>query len=175
MLKREDKQKVIDKLAESLVKSTIVIATDYRGLTAKDMVNLRRQLRAEGIDYKVSKNTLTKFATEKTGHLEIQSLLSGPLAIAIGYDDVIKPAKVLNDFIKSGGANLQIKGGLLGTKFITRENIINLAMTPPREVLIAILLSQLSSPLQSLHSLLSSPLRGLAYSLQARIEQLQNI
>ncbi len=173
MLKREDKEKVINKLIQSLTKSTIVIATDYRGLTAKDMVTLRRQLKAEGIEYVVTKNTLTRFAAEKTGHAEMESMLSGPLAIAIGYDDVIKPPRVLNEFIKGGGTSLQIKGGLLGNKFISKEDILDLAMTPPREVLLAKLLSQLSSPLQLLHNLLSSPLRGLAYTLQARLEQLQ--
>ena len=173
MLKREEKGKVIDKLSENLAKSTIVIATDYRGISAKDMVSLRRQLRAAGVEYRVAKNTLTRFAAEKTDRTQMNELLLGPLAIAFGYGDVVKPAKVLHDFIKTSGANLQIKGGLLGSKLLTKEDILNLANTPPREVLLARLLGQLSSPLQSLHSLLSSPLRGLLYVLKARSDQVQ--
>lgn len=173
MLKKAEKEKIINQLAESLAKSTIVIATDYRGMNAKDMLQLRRQLREAGVEYKVTKNTLTRFAADKTGHNEIDKILEGPLAIAIGYDDVVRPAKIINDFIKTSGANLQIKGGLLGTKFIDKEAIISLANLPPREVLLAKLLSQLSSPIQMLHSVLSAPLRNLAYALNARIEQLQ--
>ena len=173
MLKKVEKEKLINELADSFTRSKIIIATDYRGLTAKDMVTLRRQLREAGVEYKVTKNTLTRFAAEKAGHSEINDLLFGPLAIAIGYDDVVRPAKVLNDFIKASGANLQIKGGLLDNRFITSDNIIVLANTPSREVLLAKLLGQLSSPLQSLHSLLSAPLRGLLYALKSRAEQLQ--
>ena len=114
MLKKKEKEKLINELADSLSKCTIAIATDYRGLTAKEMVQLRQQLRTNGIEYRVAKNTLTKFAAEKSGKKQLEPLLTGPLAIAFGFDDVIKPAKVLSDFIRSSGAALQIKGGLLG-------------------------------------------------------------
>jgi large subunit ribosomal protein L10 len=173
MLNKHEKEQVINELAESLSKSTIVIATDYRGLTAKDMVLLRRKLREAGIDYKVAKNTLTKYAAEKTGRTQLNDLLSGPLAIAFGYDDEIKPAKVLNDFIKSSGSNLKITGGLLGDKMLTMADITYLASIPPKEVLIAKLVGQLAAPLQTLHYVLSSPIRELLYTLQARVKQLE--
>lgn len=173
MLKKEDKEKLIQKLADSFTKSKIVIATDYRGLTAKEMVTLRRQLRDAGVDYKVAKNTLTRFAAEKTGNTAINDLLSGPLAIAISYDDIVRPARVLNDFVKSSGDKLQIKGGLLDNKFISKDSIVMLANTPPREVLIARLLGHLASPLQTLHGLLSAPLQNLLWVLKARAEQVQ--
>ena len=174
MLKKEDKQKLIEELSDKLSRSTIVIATDYRGLTAKDMVNLRRQLRDAGVDYRVAKNTMTRFASNKTDHSGLDSLLSGPMALAFGYDDVVAPAKVLNDFIKSSGATLQIKGGLLDKKLLTAEQIISLANIPSREVLLARLLGQLNSPIQSLHTLLSSPIRGLANILTARVKQIED-
>lgn len=173
MLKKHEKEQVINELAESLSKSTIVIATDYRGLTAKDMVQLRRHLREAGVDYKVAKNTLTKFAAEKTGRTQMNELLLGPMAIAFGYDDEVKPAKVLNDFIKSSGSTLKITGGLLGDKMLTAADVTYLASIPPKEVLIARLVGQLASPIQNLHYLLSSPIRGLLYTLQARIQQLE--
>jgi large subunit ribosomal protein L10 len=137
------------------------------------MVLLRRKLREAGIDYKVAKNTLTKFAAEKTGRTQLNDLLSGPLAIAFGYDDEIKPAKVLNDFIKSSGSNLKITGGLLGDKMLTMADITYLASIPPKEVLIAKLVGQLAAPLQTLHYVLSSPIRELLYTLQARVKQLE--
>jgi large subunit ribosomal protein L10 len=173
MLKKEDKSKLIDELADKFSKSTIVIATDYRGLTAKDMVNLRRQLREAGIDYRVSKNTLTRFATTKTENTEIDSLLTGPMALAFGYEDIVAPAKVLNDFVKASGDILKIKGGLLDNKLLSAEEIVSLANTPPREVLLARLLGQLNSPIQGLHTILSSPLRGLTNILDARVKQME--
>jgi large subunit ribosomal protein L10 len=173
MLKKHEKEQVINDLAESLSKSTIIITTDYRGLTAKDMVQLRRHLREAAIDYKIAKNTLTKFAAEKTGHTQLSDLLSGPMAIAFGYDDEVKPAKILNDFIKSSGSSLKITGGLLGDKMLTPADVTYLASIPPKEILIGQLVSQLAAPLQTLHYLLSSPVRGLLYTLQARIQQLE--
>jgi large subunit ribosomal protein L10 len=172
MLKKHEKEQLIKELADNLSKSTIVITTDYRGLTAKDMVQLRRKLRESGIEYKVAKNTLTKFAAEKTGQTHLNDLLSGPMAIAFGYNDEVKPAKILHDFIKSTGSNLKITGGLLGDKRLTPDDINNLASIPSKEILIARFLGQLVSPLQSLHYLLSSPMRGLLYVLQARSQQL---
>jgi large subunit ribosomal protein L10 len=171
MLKKEDKEKLIAELADKLSKSTIVIATDYRGLNAKDMVSLRRQLRVAGVEYQVAKNTLTKFAADKTDHSGIDELLFGPLALAFGYDDVVKPAKILNDFIKASGANLKIKGGLLDKKLLRPQDVISLANTPSKEVLLAMLLGRLNAPLQGLHTLLSSPIRGLAYALNSIAQQ----
>jgi large subunit ribosomal protein L10 len=170
---KQEKEKVINELSDSLSKSTIVIATEYRGITAKEMVNLRRQLRALGIDYRVSKNTLAKFAAEKTGKGKLGEILTGPLALALGYDDVVKPAKALSDYIRTTGSALRIKGGILGDKMLTAQEIAALANIPSREILLGRLVSHLFSPLQSLHFLLSSPMRGLVYVLKAREEQLQ--
>src|SRR4030042_3699760 len=169
MLKKKEKEKIIDELTNSLSNCTIAIATDYRGLTAKDMVQLRKQLRAGGVEYQVAKNTLTRFAADKAGKKQLEPLLSGPLAVAFGYDDVIKPAKILRDFIRSSGASLKIKGGLLGDRLLSTEEVSALANIPSREVLASQLVGQLISPLYSLHTVLSAPLRGLAYVIQARI------
>lgn len=173
MLKKKEKEKIIDKLTDSLAKCTIAIATDYRGLTAKEMVQLRRQLRTSGIEYRVAKNTLTKFAAEKSDKKQMEPLLSGPLAMAFGFDDVVKPAKIINDFIRSSGAALQIKGGLLGDRLLTAKEVTDLANVPPREVLASQLVGQLMAPLYSLHTVLSAPLRGLVYVLQAKVRQME--
>jgi large subunit ribosomal protein L10 len=171
---KEEKEKIINEIADNLSKATIVIATDYRGITAKDMVKLRRTLSGLNVEYKVAKNTLTKFAAEKTGRTQLKTLLSGPLAIAFGFDDVVKPAKAFNDYIRSSGAVMKIKGGLLGEKFISTDEIIELANIPPKDILISRLLGQMSAPIYGLHSVLSAPIRGLIYGMQARIKQLEN-
>jgi large subunit ribosomal protein L10 len=170
---KEKKGPMIDELAGSLSRCTIAVATDYRGLTAKEMVQLRRRLTEMGIEYRVIKNTLTRFAAEKAGKKQLETLLAGPVAIAFGYDDVVKPAQILREHIRSTGSVLQIKGGILGDKLLTAEDIANLATMPPRDVLIARLAGQLNAPLQALHNVLSAPLRGLLNVMQARIKQVE--
>jgi large subunit ribosomal protein L10 len=172
MLKQK-KEQMIEELTGNLSRCSIAIATDYRGLTAKEMVQLRRRLTAVGIEYKVIKNTLTRFAADRAGKQQLEPLLTGPVAIAVGYDDVIKPAQVLREHIRTAGSVLQIKGGILGDKLLTPEDIISLATLPSREVLIARLMGQLQAPIQALHDVLSAPLRGFLNVVQARAKQLE--
>jgi large subunit ribosomal protein L10 len=170
---KEKKGQMIDELASSLSRCTIAVATDYRGLTAKEMVQLRRRLTESGIDYRVIKNTLTRFAAEKAGKKQLEALLTGPVAIAFGYDEVVKPAQVLREHIRSAGSMLKIKGGILGDRLLTAEDVASLATIPPREILISRLLGQLQAPLQGLHNVLSAPMRGLLNVMQARIKQVE--
>jgi large subunit ribosomal protein L10 len=170
---KSDKEKIINELTDSLSRSTIVIATDYRGVNAKEMVALRQKLNEEGLEYKVAKNTLVRFAAQKAGKGQLDSLLNGPLAVLFGFDDVVKPAKVLNQYIKASSSVLQIKGGVLGDKFVTAKQLVDLANIPSREILVSQLLGQLWSPVQRLHTVLSAPLGGLVNVLQARIRQME--
>jgi len=149
---KEKKGQMIDELASRLSRCTIAVATDYRGLTAKEMVQLRRRLTESGIEYRVIKNTLTRFAAEKAGKNQLETLLTGPVAIAFGYDDVIKPARVLREHIRSVGSVLRIKGGILGDRLLTAEDVANLAILPSKDVLLARLVGQLNAPLQALHN-----------------------
>lgn len=170
---KSDKEKIINELTDSLSRSTIVIATDYRGVNAKEMVSLRQKLSEEGLEYKVAKNTLVRFAAQKAGKEQLESLLNGPLAVLFGFDDVVKPAKVLNQYIKSSSSVLQIKGGVLGEKLVTAKQLVDLANIPSREILVSQLLGQLWSPVQRLHTVLSAPIGGLVNVLQAKIRQME--
>ena len=170
---KEKKEQMIDELASSLSRCTIAVATDYRGLTAKEMLQLRRRLAEAGIEYRGIKNTLTRFAAERAGKNQLETLLTGPVAIAFGYDDVIKPAQILREHIRSAGSVLKIKGGILGDKMLTAEDVANLATMPSKDILLARLVGQLNAPLQALHNVLSAPLRGLLNVMQARIKQVE--
>ena len=170
---REKKEEVINELAESLSKCVVAITTDYRGLTAKEMVQLRRQLHLQGVEYKVVKNTLSRFAAEKANIKGLDQFLTGPVAIALSYDDAVKPAKILMDHIKAAGSILKIKGGILGDKVLSTSDVSSLAAIPAKNVLIANLMGNLKAPIYSLHFVLSSPLRGLVGVLQARTKQLE--
>ena len=91
---RKQKEAVINELAEDLGKCVVAITTDYRGMTAKEMVQLRRLLHAQGVEYRVVKNTLMHLAAEKSGTKGLDQFLVGPMAVALSYDDVVKPAKI---------------------------------------------------------------------------------
>ncbi|MDD5399361.1 MAG: 50S ribosomal protein L10 [Dehalococcoidia bacterium] len=171
---RKQKEAVINELAGSLGKCVVAVATDYRGLTAKEMVQLRRQMHQQGVEYKVVKNTLMRFAAEKAGMKGLDEFLTGPMAIALSYDDAVKPAKILIEHIKSANSVLKVKGGVLGDKVLTPADVISLAAIPSKEVLISQLLGKLKSPVYTLHFVLSSPLRGLVGVLQARARQLES-
>jgi len=170
---KEKKQKIIQELAERLSRCSIAIAVDFRGVTAREMMQLRRQLADEGVEYRVVKNTLARFAAAKAGVQHLVTLLNGPVAMALCYDDAVKLAKILREYIQSSGSVLQIKGGILGGKLLNAEEVIALATLPPREILLARLLGQLQAPLQTLHNVLAAPLRSFVGVLNARIRQLE--
>jgi Ribosomal protein L10 len=168
---REKKTQIINKLADDLCRSTIVIATNYQGLTAKQMTELRSALTKAGAEYRVVKNTLTQFAAGKAGKKQLMDIIEGPVALAFGYDDVINPTKALSQYIKSTESSLQIRGGLLGERILTAEEVVSLANLPPKEILISQLIARLQAPVVSLHNVLAFPLQGLLNVLQGRIQK----
>ena len=170
---RERKEQIIDELSERFSRSVVAIATDYRGIPAKEMTELRRRLSAQDIEYRVVKNTLARFAGDKSGMKQVESFLTGPLAIAFSYDDVTKPARVLTEHIRSSGSVLRIRGGILGDRVLGPEEVSNLASLPAREILISMVVGQMKAPLQILHNVLNSPLQGLLNLLQGRIQQVE--
>lgn len=172
-MKKEDKVKVIEKLQEELSKSKLMVATEYRGLTAAEMTNLRRQLREAGVGFHVVKNTLTRLAASKEGKAGLEKLLTGPTAIAFGYKDEVAAAKTLINYIRTTRSALQIKGGYLGQKALTVAEIQSLALLPAKEVLVSRIVGQLKAPLYGVVGVLSAPLRGLVGVLQARARQLE--
>jgi large subunit ribosomal protein L10 len=168
---KEKKARIIDCIAEDLSRSTVVVTTGYQGMTAKDMAELRQILSGAGIGFRVVKNTLARFAAEKADRRQLMSLIEGPVALAFGYDDMVKPAKVLSQYVKSTGVALQIRGALVGDQVVSASGVQDLASLPPRDVLLSRLAGQLQAPVRSLQNVLSSPFQGLLTSLQAIIER----
>lgn len=172
-MSREKKVQTIDRLQEAFAKCSVGIFTDYRGLSASEMTVLRRQLRELGIEYRVVKNTLARFAVEKAGRDDLVSFFSGPVAIAFGYGDVIEPARALADYIDSSKASLSIRGGFLSDSLLTAEEVDALARLPSREILLAQVVGGIQSPIAALVNCLTTPIRGIMGGLQARIQQLE--
>jgi large subunit ribosomal protein L10 len=163
---REEKVQIVSNLADNLSRSTIIIATNYQGLLAKQMAEFRNALARAGIGYHVVKNTLLYRAADQAGKPQLRDIIDGPIALAFGYDDAVNTVKAFNQYIKSSASSLQIRGGLLGHRILLPEELASFANLPPREVLISKLLGQLQAPVATLHNILSSPLRGLLTVLQ---------
>ncbi len=172
-MSREKKAEIISQLEEAVTNCSVGVLTDYRGLSASEMTGLRRKLREAGIEYRVVKNTLARFAAERAGKTYLISSFEGPVAIAFGYDNITEPARVLLDYIRSSKLTLSIKGGFLGDRLLTPDDVTTLSKLPQREVLLSQVLSGMQSPIVSLLGCLSSPLRGFIGILQARIKQLK--
>ena len=167
---KEKKAQIVGNLADDLSRTTIIIATNYQGLLAKQMADLRNALAKAGIGYHVVKNTLVYRAADQTSKPHLKDMVEGPIALVFGYDDAVSTAKAFNQYIKSTGLSLQIKGGLLGDRVLLPEELTTLANLPPKEVLVSRFIGQLQAPVATLHNILSFPLRGLLTVLQNKVQ-----
>lgn len=140
----EEKQQIAEDLRDRLSKSAIIVLTGYKGLDVAAMNDLRRRLRAEGIEYQVVKNTLLIRAAEDNDIALIKDYFKGPSAIALSYDDPIAPAKVLSEFAKEN-KKLEIKAGVMNGQVLDANAIKALAKLPSREVLLGQFLSALNA------------------------------
>jgi len=170
---REEKVRIVDELREAIAGCSAAVLTDYQGLSASELDVLRRKLRELSIEYRVVKNTLARFAAEKADKDFLVGSFEGPVAIAFGYGDVAEPARAINDYIKGSDSPMSIKGGFLGDRLLTADEVGRLAKLPSWEVLIAQVLAGMQSPITSLVGCLSSPLQGFIGVLQSRIKQLE--
>ncbi|WP_426914138.1 50S ribosomal protein L10 [Ralstonia pseudosolanacearum] len=145
----ETKQQVVTEIADKLRASKSTIVVDYRGLIVSEATELRKQLREAGVEFKVYKNSLTRRAAESAEMAELNEFLTGPNAIAFSNEDVVAPAKVLNDFAKDHEA-LEIKAGVIEGKLVTLDEVKAIATLPSREGLLSMLLSVLQAPIRNL-------------------------
>ena len=135
------------------------VATQYQGITVEQVTDLRRRFRAEGIKFKVYKNTLAKRALDELGLSGAAAFMSGPTAWAFGNDPVA-PSKILKEVAK-GVKVLVTNGGVLEGRVITKAQVESLAMMPPRDVLIAQVVGTIAMPLRNLVGALSALPRNL--------------
>lgn len=167
---RPEKVAIVDELAQKLQDSAAAIITDYRGLNVQAITELRAKLREAGVDYRVVKNSLTRFAAEKANVTGLDPLLTGPTAIAFNESDPVAPAKILSEFAKSNKA-LEIKGAVLNGSVIDVEAVTQLADLPSREELLGQVLMRMQGPIYGLASVLQGTLRGLVYALDGIRQQ----
>jgi large subunit ribosomal protein L10 len=167
------KKIIIEGLEQTFTANNSAILTDYRGLKTGDMVALRQKLREAGVEYRVVKNTLARVAAERAGKNFIASSFEGPIAVAFAGDDITRVAKVITEHIAANKLAMAVKGGFMGDKILSVQDVSILATLPSREVLIAKVLGGIQGPLYALLNQMNAPLRGLMTILQSRIKQLE--
>lgn len=152
------KAEQVELIAEKMKAAASIVVVDSRGLTVDQDTVLRRSLRESDVEFKVIKNSILTRAAEKAGLDELKDVFVGPSAVAFSNEDVIAPAKVINDFAKTADA-LEIKGGAIEGAVSSKEEIQALATLPNREGMLSMLLS-----------VLQAPVRNVAYAVKAVAE-----
>lgn len=157
------KETLVQAAVEKFESAASVVIVDYRGLTVEEVTNLRKQLRDAGVEMKVIKNSILSRAAKKVGLDGLDEVFTGPTAVAFSNDDVVAPAKIIDEFAKDAKA-LEIKGGVIEGKVSSVEQITALAKLPNREGLLSMLLS-----------VLQAPVRNVAYAVKAVAEKNEEV
>lgn len=145
----QQKKAMVETITEKLQAAKTTVIVDYRGLNVEQVTKLRTQLREAGIEFKVYKNALTRRAADAAGLEDLKEYFVGPIAVAFSNEDVVAPAKILNDFAKEN-EQLEIKAGVIEGNIATLEEVKALAELPSREGLLSMLLSVLQAPIRNL-------------------------
>ena len=165
----EAKREAVAALREQLAGSRTLIVSEYRGLTVREIGEIRRSLRKQDVTYRVVKNRLMKIAATDSVRSALDTLLIGPTAIAFGQDEGAT-AKAVMDTMRPY-KQVRITGALLGDRAIDAAGVTRLASLPSRDVLLAQLAGAFAAPLATTAGLFDAPLRDVAGLVQALADQ----
>jgi large subunit ribosomal protein L10 len=169
-LNRDQKAAVIERVATDIQEADAIFAVDYRGISVKQIGDLRASLREAEADFTVVKNTLTERAADQAGNENLKPLLEGPTALTFVRGDVALAAKAVSRFARESGL-LAWKGGEMSGNALTPEELDALAKLPAREQLHAQLVGTIASPLTTLVRGLAGLISGLGSQLQQIADQ----
>lgn len=159
------KSEKISQIKEKMEKAKVAIVTDYKSLSVEEITKLRRSIQKEDGDYMVTKNTLAKIAVKGTEYEVLSDALTGPVAIAFGFDDQVAPAKALAKFIKETKKG-EILAAAMDGKLLTAAEAKALASLPSKQEIYAKMLGCINSPASgianSINAVMSSLTRAVA-------------
>ena len=161
-----EKQAIVEALSERLGNATAGVLVDYKGINVAEDTELRRQLREAGIEYTVVKNTLLRFAANKTGFGEFDSVLNGTTSLATTTGDPIAPIRIVNEFAKKLNGKFEIKAGFMEGKVLPMNEIAEIAELPSKDALYAKVLGTMIAPITSLAVVLGQILEQKGGSLE---------
>lgn len=166
---REAKEQAVAKLSDELGRIKLAVLTDYRGLTVAEVEELRTNLRSEGMTYRVTKNTLLRIATKNNPAMaELDpTKFVGPMALAMGFDDEVAPARVIFQYAKTHDA-LEIVGAITSDgNLLSAVEVKALATLPTRDQLIGQLVGTIAAPLTGFVGVLGGNVRSIVNVLNA--------
>lgn len=168
-----EKKAIVDALAEKMKTASAGVFVDYKGITVEEDTKLRAELRKNNVEYSVVKNTLTRFAAEKIGFGELESILNGTTALAISMEDAVMPAKIIGDFIKKNGKdkNFKIKAGFVDGKVVDLDTVQRLSELPSKDILLATVLGTMNAPIAALARAINAIAEKMGAPEEAPAEQ----
>ena len=175
MKTKKIQQYKIDKVAaikERLEAVNDVILADYRGLNVEQITNLRSQLREKEATFAIVKNNLAKIAFQQMEMPHEEDYFIGPTAVTLIKTDAGPVAKILLDFAKN--APIKFKGGVVGGKALSADQVNALSKLPGKEQLIAMLMSTMNAPLTNLMYAMNGVAQKLVRTLQAVADKKQS-
>ncbi len=160
------KQHMIEEIATRLKDATNLFVTECGRLSNKQLQDLRKRLKKAPSNYMVVKNSMCATALKKIGLEDLRQLIKGTCGVSFSTADPITTSKILVDFTKEN-ENLQLQGAYIDGKVVATDTIKQLATIPPREILLARLVSSINSPISGMVGALSAVIRKLVYTLVA--------
>ena len=154
MAKVELKKPIVEEISAGIKDAKSVVLVDYRGLTVEQDTKLRKELRENGVVYKVYKNTMMNFAFKGTDFEGLAPYLEGPSAMAYSNEDATAPARILCNFAKTAD-KLEVKGGVVEGTVYDADGIKAISAIPSREVLLGRLFGSMQSPITNMARVLN--------------------
>lgn len=165
MQTKKQKEDLVKKLTEQLMKMKAAVFADYTGMSVAKLTQLRRKLRERNVELKVAKKTLIDIAVKNAGIAEVDiKKMVGQVAVIMGYSDEVAPAKTIYEFDKKG-ERMKILGGILERNFIDAQSVLSLAKLPSKQELLAKAVGSIAAPLTGLVNVLQGNIRGLVQVL----------
>lgn len=162
----EKKKKIVKELKEKIDSVNLLVISDYRRVSVKEITELRKQLRDQDAEYKIVKNTILQRAIDEAGFPNLKDYLTGPVAVLFGYKEPVSPLKVLVDFIKDH-EKVEIKAGIIERSFVDSKAILEIAKLPPKDVLLSKVAGGFQAPMYGLVNVLQGTIRKLVYAFNA--------
>ena len=161
------KEAIVQEMSEKFQKATSFIMTDFTGVDANTIVEIRKKFHEANVDYRVIKNTLAKLCLEKSGIEGMDEYLKGVNAYAISYDDPTLPMKLMKDFKKMLGDKMPVKAAYFEGQVVDSSKVAALADMPSKQELIGQFASMLVQPMTKLASTLNANMQNLVGVLSA--------
>ena len=162
-----EKQAIVEALAERIKNAEAGVLVDYKGITVAEDTALRTELRKEGVEYTVVKNTLTRKALDKLGMNELDAVLNGTTSLATADNDPIAPFRILSDYSKKLNERFNIKAAFMDGKVLNEAEIAEMSALPSKDALYAKVLGTMIAPITGLAVCLGQILEQKGGSLEA--------